>query len=194
MQRGSFARISLTMSGALAAAALLTAPGCGSPDFFANNITLRTGSVNLQFINNTDFRAAFTFGVYDGLNLSPGAVSAQQTRVEPRTASDLEQLACRRVTVLGTRELIDRAVDADFEDGADFDRDAFVVVINFSDAPADDPAAAQPTVGFAAGKAVLLGVDYNCGDRLIFTFEQDPDAPGGFRVDFANLPADDDDR
>lgn len=194
MHVGKVARRGLGALAALAAAGLLSGGGCGSPDFFSNNVTLRNGSIEFQFVNDTDFRAAFTFGVYDGLDQTPGAALVDQARVEPRTPSPAITQACRRIAVLGTNELIGRAVDADFEDDADFDQDAFVAVVNFSDADATSPAAGQPTAGFAAGRAVLLGVDYDCGDRLIFTFVEDPDAAGGFRIDFGTIPGDNDDR
>ncbi len=65
-----------------------------------------------------------------------------------------------------------------------FDADAFDTVVHFSSAPSDSNAAALPTEGTALGREVLLGVDYSCADEIIFTFVQDPDAVGGFRIDF----------
>ena len=43
---------------------------------------------------------------------------------------------------------------------------------------------AVATVGTAVGLNKLVGVDFSCGDELIFTFRPDPDAEGGFRIDF----------
>jgi hypothetical protein len=178
-----------------AAAGLLGAAGCvGTPDFFANNTAFRSGSLNFVFVNDTPYRASFTFGVYDGLDREPGQVLTSQARVEGNSISSATQLGCRREAAVGTQELIRRAIDADFEDSSDFDSDAFVPVVNFSDAASGTPAAGQPTIGTARGRRVLLGVDFDCNDRLIFTFVEDPLAPGGFRIDFTAIPSDDDDR
>lgn len=177
------------------AAGLLAHGGCfAGSDFYQNNTTLRTGTLELIFINTTRFRASFTFGSYDALDKTPGAAVVQQLRVEAQSTSAPQSVACRRNAVVGTTELIRRAVDADFEDDDAFDADAFVEVVNFSSAPADDPAAGQPTEGFARGINRLLGVDFDCRDRLFFTFVEDPDSPGGFRIDFSEIPNDDDDR
>jgi len=65
-----------------------------------------------------------------------------------------------------------------------FDADSFDTVVHFSAAASDSDAAALPTAGTALGVEKLLGVDYSCADLLVFTFTEDPDAEGGFRVDF----------
>ena len=75
------------------------------------------------------------------------------------------------------------------------DERALVTGVNFSSAPAGDPLAAEPTEGTAEPKDVLNGVDFTCirtdirqttgTGLLIFTFEQDASAPGGFRIDFS---------
>ena len=186
-------RILVIIAGA-GAAGLLGAGGCSfSPEFIANNVAERAGPVFFTFTNNTRFRASFSFGVYDDLDRTRGAVVIQQQRIEAQSTIAPVQIACRRNSVIGTTELIRRAIEADFEDDANFDADAFVAVVNFSSAPADSDAAALPTQGTAEGRNLLLGVDYACGDRLLITFEEDPDAVGGFRIDFAAVPNDDDD-
>ncbi len=155
-----------------------------SPEFFANMFEERVGQVEVVFINNTPFRASFSYGSWDSLDRSPGPSTLQQLRLEGLTTSDLSELPCRRNIAIGTREFLDRVLANDGDDTDDFDPDAFVEVVNFSSADPDSDAAALPTAGTADGLEVRLGVDYSCADRLIFTFEQDPDAPGGFRIDF----------
>ena len=48
-------------------------------------------------------------------------------------------------------------------------------------------AAALATAGTAEGIEVRLGVDYACGDQLIFTFVEDAEANGGFRIEYSLL-------
>ncbi|HUN81305.1 MAG TPA: hypothetical protein VMV81_07315, partial [Phycisphaerae bacterium] len=75
------------------------------------------------------------------------------------------------------------------------DQQALVVGVNFSSAPAGDPLAAEPTEGTAQPLEVTNGTDFTCVRTtteqvtgtgvLLFTFEQDAAAPGGFRIDFS---------
>ncbi|TWT40374.1 hypothetical protein RAS1_40820 [Phycisphaerae bacterium RAS1] len=177
--------------------ALQAGGGCTDTTLFLNQTAERTGNVTLQFVNNTGFRAAFTFGSFDSLDrINPGVVQLQQLRVEANTSSAAVNLTCRRNIALATKEFVDRVIETDTDNStANFDRDAFGEVVNFSDAPANSEFASQPTAGTAKGREVLLGVDYSCNDRLIFTFEADPSAPGGFRIDFvAILDEDEPDR
>lgn len=174
-------------------ACALAVPACFDADLVRNNVAFRGGNVNFIFVNDTPYRASFTFGMYDALDKSQGAVLTQQIRVEGNSTTSPTQLGCRRNAVIGGSELIRRSVENDFEDDAAFDLDAFSEVVNFSSAPADSESAALPTQGTSLGRNVLLGVDFDCGDRLIFTFVESPDSPGGFRIDFAAVPIDDDD-
>lgn len=73
-----------------------------------------------------------------------------------------------------------------------FNGQQFNVVVNFSAAAAGTSAENLPTAGTAEGREVRLGVDYSCGDLAIFTFEQDPNAPGGFRIDYNLIQNDED--
>lgn len=174
------------------AASALIHGGC-STDFIANQTAERQGNITVQFINNTSFRAAYTFGTYDSLDRNPpGPVTLQQLRLEPGTSTPVA-LLCRRNFAIGTQEMFDRIVDTDADEAANFDADAFDTTVHFSSAPADSDAAALPTEGTAAGRELLLGVDFQCDDRVLITFEQDPNAPGGFRIDFAVLPDTSDD-
>jgi hypothetical protein len=66
----------------------------------------------------------------------------------------------------------------------EFVPEAFDTVVHFSSAPAGSTGEGLPTQGTAEGIERLLGVDYSCEDQLVFTFVQDPDAPGGFRIDY----------
>lgn len=185
--------IAKTMIPCVAAAglalALQSGSGCTNTTLFQNLTAERQGNVTVQFVNNTRFRAAFTFGSFDSLDrLTPGIVELQQLRVEANTASTAVNLTCRRNIAIATREFVERVIETDTDDNtANFDREAFGEVVNFSDAPSDSEFASLPTAGTARGREVLLGVDFSCNDRLIFTFEADPNAPGGFRIDFVAI-------
>ena len=111
----------------------------------------------------------------------------QQQRLEAMTSTEPLTLACRHQTSVGTDELVQRMIDTDVPDEDGFDDDAFASVVSFSSAPSDSVAAALPTVGTAAGREARLGVDYACGDQLIFTFVEDATATGGFRIEYRLL-------
>ncbi len=158
-------------------------------DFVANQTEERSGNVSVQFINSTPFRASFSFGSYDSLDRDPpGPVTLMQSRLEGLTNSAPVQLTCRRDVSIGTDEFLQRVLDTNADNTANFDAEAFSSMVNFSSAASDSDAAALPTEGTALGRNVRLGVDYTCGDLLIFTFTQDAVRPGGFRIDFSVVP------
>lgn len=181
--RGRQALASLSLAG-LMAAGLLAAGGC--PSWLGSYLTAeRTGNVNFQFINNTPFRASFSYGTWDALDKNPpGPVTLLQLRLAPNSSSTVSTAPCRRNAAIGTQDFIDRVLATRADEDIDLDEDAFGVNVNFSSAPADSDLAALPTEGTAAGREVVIGGEYSCGDRLVFTFEQDPTASGGFRIDF----------
>lgn len=160
--------------------------GCTST-FLANQTAPINGTIEIVFINDTPYRASFTYGIFDALDrTAPGDVAMSQTRIEAGQNETPAPVFCTRSFAIGTSEFINRALqaNADKDAGAAFDPDAFSTKVHFSSAPADSPLAAVPIVGTAQGVEKLAGVDYNCLDRLIFTFRQDPDAAGGFRIDY----------
>jgi hypothetical protein len=180
------------VAGLLLVCAVL-AGGCPN-DFLANQIEERSGQVSIIIINNTPFRASFTLGGYDALVRNPpDAPELEQQRLEAMNATSPISLSCARHIAIGTAELVTRVIETDGQLESGFDDDAFSEYVNFSSAPVDDEAAALPTEGRADGREVRLGVDYGCGDQLIFTFEQDAAAPGGFRIEYSLLETADDD-
>ncbi|MFQ5501924.1 MAG: hypothetical protein ACE5EQ_06435 [Phycisphaerae bacterium] len=152
-------------------------------------------AIQVAFINNTNFRAIFSFGSYNPLNQDTLPTNSQQLRLEGNTASPQIAQPCRRVFSVGGDELI-RLIKENERDPAInvTDPRALVRGVNFSAAPLGDPLEAEPTEGTALGMVRNVGIDFTC-DRsdirdvtgsglLIFTFEQDPAAPGGFRIDY----------
>lgn len=175
-----------SVAGLLAVFVALTG-GCLC-DFVANQIEERSGRISVIIINNTPYRASFTLGSYNALALNPvTAPDLEQRRVEALTTSATITLDCARNVAIGTTELVERVIETEGHLAAGFDDDAFSEFVNFSSAPIDDEAAALPTVGTADGIEVRLGVNFACGDQLIFAFEQDETASGGFRIDYSVL-------
>ena len=170
---------------ALVSAALTAGSGC-SPTFLQNLTAPLNSNVSLTFVNDTEFRASFTYGIYNDLERDPpGAVNFVQNRLEAGMSTAPNSVACARNVSIGTAKLLQRVLDTDGDlNVPNFDEDAFSITVNFSDTPADSDLAAAATVGTAAGMDKLVGVDFSCGDELIFTFRRDPDAEGGFRIDF----------
>jgi len=168
----------------LAAGSLSTVAGC--PDTVWRNLTKeRTGNISMQFINNTRYRAAFSFGTWDASDRTPGPVTLQQLRVPANSSSTAATVPCRRNAAVATKDFVDRVIATKTDEATtSFDADSFDTVVHFSAAASDSDAAALPTAGTALGVEKLLGVDYSCADLLVFTFTEDPDAEGGFRVDF----------
>ena len=114
----------------------------------------------------------------------------QQLLLEAGNTSAPVTAPCRRQAAVGTQEYVDRVIDTDADNTPSFVPEALSINVNFSSAPLDSDLAAIPTEGTAEGVEVQLGVDFTCNDQIIFTFVQDPDAPGGFRIDFEVLADD----
>lgn len=176
-----YLRIALAVGGAVTLAA---ATGCFPSTLWANLTKERTGNITMLFINNTPYRAVFSCATWDEWDRSPGPITLEQRNLDGNTTLAPLTLVCRRNAAVGTDLLVRRVIDleCDLQDG--FQPEAFDTVVRFSRAPGGSDAAPLPTEGTALGVGKLLGVDYSCGDQLVFTFEQDPDAPGGFRIDF----------
>jgi hypothetical protein len=182
MLRSVKVRVSLVLAGLAGVAGLVA--GCNSA--FINNLIEPLGDdIEVVFINDTAFRASFTFATYDPLDrTAPGGVDFEQRRLEGGGTTDTIVLSCARAFAIGTDELVQRMNNLDAQTSEDFDADAFDSVVHFSNADADSELAALPISGTAAGVEKLVGVDFSCGDRLIFTIRRDPDADGGFRIDY----------
>lgn len=170
----------------------------GSPtvDFTAPTGIPNSRTIQVGFVNNTPFRAIFTFGGYDPINKDAVPTNFGQLRLEGNTASAPQPQPCRKVFSVGDDELI-RLINLNRHSPQIniTDEQALVRGVNFSSAPAGDPLAAEPTEGTAEPKIVQNGNDFTCQridirqqtgtGVLIFTFVQDPAAVGGFRIDFS---------
>lgn len=184
---------SLGFVAGLAAVVVMLAGGCTNT-FVLNQVEELSGDVSIIIINNTPYRASFTLGGYNAMLLdSPVAPELDQERLEAMTSTSAISLSCARNIAIGTAELVELVIETEGNLESDFDDDAFSEYVNFSAAPIDEEGAALPTEGTAEGIEVLLGVDYACGDQLIFTFEQDETASGGFSIGYQVLQTGTDD-
>jgi hypothetical protein len=165
---------------------------------FAPNAQLVSRAMQVAFINNTPFRAIFSFGAYNPLDQETVPTSSRQLRLEGNTASQQFAQPCQQAFSVGGDELIRLIRDNEPRPSVNVtDPRAVVNGVNFSGAPLGDPLEAEPTEGTALGSVVFSGVDFNCertdildpggATLLLFTFEQDATAPGGFRIDFSFL-------
>jgi len=141
--------------------------------------------LRVAFINNSPFRAIFTFGSYDPLNENTTPTGFGQLRLESGATSPVQNQPCRKSFSVGGEELI-RLIDV--RDLPVADPRALIDGVNFSGAPLGDPLEAEPTEGTALGRTDRAGVDFTCESVLIYSFEQDASAPGGFRIDLQVLP------
>lgn len=169
----------------------LTAP---SANFVAGQTEPVPRALQVGFINNTPFRAIFSFGTYDQLDQESIPTAFGQLRLEGSTSSNQLQQPCRSTFSVGGDELIRLLNENDNVLNINDPR-AVVNGVYFSAAPLGDPLEAEPTEGTAEGRVLLNGVDFSCrrtnitdntGTGLLtFTFEQDAAAPGGFRIDYS---------
>ena len=152
------------------------------------------GKIRVAFINNTPFRAIFTFGTYDPQNqystpefeqfyVDPDATN----RLEGNSSSQTFQFTCGRVVSVGDAALIARiqSTRATRFNGGPTSSAALQTGIAFSDRPLDDPAADQPTAGRSDPIITLQGAQYQCDSLLVYTFEADATQPDGYRIDLA---------
>lgn len=151
-----------------------------TPSAFLTLTATRRGNIQIGFVNNTPFRANFTFGGYDPQDRATVPVFSQ-LRVAGNTTATTQTQACRRVFSIGGSELI-RLITV--QNLTVNDAPVLHTDIYFSSAPANDPLAAAPTEGYAVQVNEQDGLGYLCSGVLTFAFVQDAAAPGGFRTDY----------
>ena len=184
-----------------AAGLLVSGVACTPISFLNNTSSLggdavgRRGNLDVAFINNTPYRAIFTFGVYDPLSLEFSerfdqyfAAEDPASRLEGNSEGELMTFTCGRALSVGGDQMLARIRDGGGETTEGVNVDALAPGVAFSDKPLDDPDANMPTAGRADGRDTLIGVDFECGSLLIFTFEEDPNEPDGFRIDLEVFP------
>src|SRR5690606_5035764 len=101
--------------------ALAVGAACVPGGILNNTVSLggnnpgQRGNINVTFINNTPFRAIFTYGVYDPQNTTFGPEFKQffvdpdpDLRLEGNSESEVVTFTCGRAFSIGGEELIDR--------------------------------------------------------------------------------------
>lgn len=180
--------------GSCSTTALLNLPAA-SAGFVAGATEPVSWTIQVAFINNTPYRAIFTYGAYDQLDAETIPTNFGQQRLEGLTSTAQISQPCRKTFSVGGDELIRLLNEHQNNSAINItDPRALVRGVYFSSAPANDPLAAEPTEGTAQGMVLLNGVDFSCrrdniqaasgGGLLVFTFEQDSASPGGFRIDY----------
>jgi hypothetical protein len=188
----------------LLAVALAGVAACGPYTIFGNTTSLGgttpggRGKIKVSFVNNTPYRALFTYGVYDAQSieftpqfgqmvLEPRSSSSLDGRLEGNSTSPVFTLSCARVFSIGGLELIDRIKVAKLDTG--LDEEAFQPGIGFSDKALGDAEAGIATKGRIDEVVTNQGTEFPCDALLIYTFTVDTTATGGVRVDLQVIPS-----
>ncbi len=161
------------------------------------------GAQRVLFINNTPYRAVFTYGSYDpndqdsrpdfeqfGLQDFPAKLDGNRVSSISVT-NDRAFIDCARVFAIGS----DRLHEFIRKHVADVDlvSEAMVEGVEFFEIPAQDQPSNEPrSVGFAPPFEALLGVDFPCQALLVIRFERNDLGPAAFRVDFELIPPESD--
>jgi len=152
------------------------------------------GTVQVLFINNTPYRAVFTFGNYDQLDQDSGPDFDQfgLRESDPNLDGDMEsgfvELACGRVFSVGGPQLI-ALIEDQLDDDSEIVEEALIEGVEFFALPdegSDDDPVSQ---GFAQPLEALISVDFPCGALLIVYFEIADAGPDPFRIDFELVPS-----
>ncbi len=184
----------------LLAASVFTTAGCnGSPNLsasFGGPVAGRRGEVQVLFLNNTPYRAVFTFGTYDQTDQFSEPDFRQFGHeegglvLEGESASGIGALDCARVFSIGGSELLDLITEN--LSGAPVLDEALIEGVEFFSIPAGEDTEEVPTPvsqGKAAPFAAQLGVDFPCNALLIIRFEIDDLGSDPFRIDFELIPS-----
>ncbi len=199
---------------------LIAGGGCGSTmnpiDFWFNNTETLGGTVpgqrsyiQMSFVNNTPYRAIFTFGTYDPLNTDqegPLAFTIQfeqfyidpdsNYRLERNSVSQTYGFWCGRAIGVGDTALVEIIEKYEIEKttgGAPVYPEALRPLVDektgakkagiiFSDRPLDAEDAGTHITAWASGVVTLQGADYPCESLVVYTFDLDDTQPGGVRV------------
>ncbi len=173
--------------------------GC-SVDFYNRTASLggdvsgSRGEVQIVFINNTPFRAVFTFGTYDQTDQSSEpdfhqfAYDPDGLILEGDSTSPVGAIECARVFSIGGPRLL--ALIADNLPDAPVAEEALIEGVDFFSVSDGSSGATSTPVGQGAAPPfeALIGVDFPCETLIIIRFEIDDLGPAPFRVDFELIP------
>lgn len=145
--------------------------------------------LRLTIFNRTPFRAIFTIGMFNTFDQTSQPQFVQFADGQNGTLlmpADSTQgpllLVCDRTLGIGSTELLRQTTE--FNRLENLNQPALIEGVAFSAANLDDPLGLLPTEGTAAGINIFQGAEFPCEAELLIFFEQDPSAPGGFRIAF----------
>jgi len=181
-------------------------PGCGVNSSnltapFGGDVAGSRGQVQIVFINNTPFRAVFTFATYDQTDLSSkpdfrqfsndqfGLILEGDSTIVIRSLEAEPGLECGRVFSIGGPRML--ALIAENLPDAPIASEALIEGVEFFrvEATTGDAVLAPVSQGKSPPFEALLGVDFPCNALLIIRFEIDDLGPAPFRVDFELIPS-----
>ena len=149
------------------------------------------GNSQVLFINNTPYRAVFTFGAYDDWdqNTQPQLFSfgPNDRNLEGGQSSAILSVPCARVYSIGGDTMRRLAQENLAEDAVS--SEALVPGVFFSSAALGEENEALPTEGEAAPLDLWLGSDFPCNSLIVFRFEVNDVGEDAFRVDYEVIPS-----
>lgn len=158
---------------------------------FGGETAGQRGSSQVLFINNTPYRAIFTFGAYDDWdqNTEPKllAFGPNDRSLEGGQSSAILTVECARVYSIGGETMRRLAEENLAEDAVS--SETLVPGVFFSSAAVGDENEALPTEGTAAPLDLWLGSDFPCNSLIVFRFEANDVGEDAFRVDYEVIPS-----
>ncbi|MHC5111155.1 MAG: hypothetical protein ACYTHJ_14900 [Planctomycetota bacterium] len=177
------------------AIALLGLAGCDP--FFNQTASLggdtagETGTIKTVFINNTAFRAVFTFGTYNQTDRNSVPRIGQygledfEINLDAGESTDVLNTPCGRVFGVGSERLLE-FVDNNRDDTEDLVQEALEPGVQLYElAEGSDPV----LQGSATGTEYLLGTEFNCESLVVVRIEVNDAGGDAFRLDFEVVPA-----
>ncbi len=156
------------------------------------NIAGQRGNAQVLFINNTPYRAIFTFGTYDELDhdtvpqLTQFSSNERTEDLEGNSQVGPLDIECARVFSIGGKGLVTRVLNN--LDQEDYENTPLVDGVYFSSANVGSDDADVATEGTAAGVDSLIGADFDCGSLIIYRFEVNDLGPEEFKIEMSVIP------
>lgn len=162
----------------------IISPACTPQAYFNNTSSLggdtpgSRGTVTLAFINNTPYRAIFTYGIYDDQDQNTVPRFAQfaidpdpMKRLEGNTSSPQFTFVCGRQVAIGTQRFIESIKKNKMDTGSSINQEALNFGVGFSDKPLSDPDADKANMGRIDGTSILQGYEFQCESLVIVRLE-----------------------
>jgi len=149
------------------------------------------GNSQVLFINNTPYRAIFTFGAYDDWDqdTQPRLFSfgPNDRNLEGGQSSAVLSVQCARVYSIGG-DTMRRLAEENLAETA-VSKETLVPGVFFSSAALGDENEALPTEGMAAPLDLWIGADFPCNSLIVFRLEVNDVGEDAFRVDYEVIPS-----